>query len=77
MFFDQGSRSHVFQNVLISSGVPERNAHVSFHRREMTSDQDIVLAEMLDDLFHRMLYVNHHEIGVRIDRHQHPSHGLN
>jgi hypothetical protein len=39
----------------------------------MASGQDIVLAEMLDDLGRRGFDTHHHEIGLRVDGFQHPS----
>jgi hypothetical protein len=39
----------------------------------MAPGQDIVLAEMLDELGRRVFDIHHHEIGLRVDGFRHPT----
>src|SRR5882724_9718331 len=47
----------------------ERHPNVVVQRRKMTSDEDIVLAKVFDNLHRGMLDIGDHEIGMRVDRH--------
>src|SRR5713226_8144476 len=74
--FGYGSMSQVCQNASISSGRPREIRMCVSIGRVRTSDQDVVLAEMLDHLLRRMKGIHHDKIGVRIDRFERPCHCL-
>src|SRR5207248_8958846 len=46
------------------------------NRRKSSSDEDVVFAEMLNDLCYRVLRIHHHEIGMRVNWLQHSAYGL-
>ncbi len=52
------------------------NPDVRVHGRKTAADQDVVLAEVFDDLLRRTVGVQHHEIRVGVDGLQHPGMAL-
>src|SRR6266480_5216418 len=54
----------------------QRDADVCVHGWEVVSDQNIVLAEMLDHLPSGMKGIHHYKVGMRIDGFKPTSHGL-
>src|SRR5215468_5686063 len=54
----------------------QRNTDVCIHWRESTSNQDIVFAEMLNNITCRMKGIQHDKVGMRIDRLEGARHSL-
>src|SRR5215472_436910 len=54
----------------------ERNTDVCIHWWENTPNQDIAVAEMLDNITCRMKSIHHDKVGVRIDRLKGAGHSL-
>src|SRR5215469_2977922 len=54
----------------------QRNTDVCIHWRESTSNQDIVFAEMLNNITCRMKGIQHDKVGMRIDRLKGAGHSL-
>ena len=54
----------------------QRNPDVCIHGWELPADQNVVLAEVLDDVLGRMERVHHYKIGMRVNGFEPPCHGL-
>src|SRR5206468_3955231 len=57
-------------------GRAEGNANIAVHRGKTTSDQHIIFAEVLNNLFGWMMRVHHDKIRMRVDRFEHSRHRL-